>query len=66
MCEYCEESEIGTFRELTDDCPNARFYADLGFGKLYLEYTEDEETDYALVEINYCPMCGRKLAERGK
>ena len=66
MCEYCEKNEAGNFRELTDDCPNARFYADLSFGKLYLEYTEDEVTDYALVEINYCPMCGRKLKERGQ
>ena len=38
---------------------NVRNGADPEVGKLYLEYTEDELTDYALVEINYCPMCGR-------
>lgn len=63
MCEYCEKSEVGNFRELTDDCSNMRFYVDLSLGKLYLEYTEDEVTDYALVEINYCPMCGRWIGD---
>lgn len=61
MCVYCEKDEAGIFRELTDDCPNGRFYADLSFGKLYLEHSEDGVTDYALVEINYCPVCGCKL-----
>ena len=65
MCEYCEKNEAGNFRELTDDCLNGHFYADLEYGFLYLEY-DDETTDYALVNINYCPMCGRKLAERGE
>lgn len=65
MCEYCEKSDIGRVRELTDACLNGHFYADIERGALYLEY-DDEGTDYALVEINYCPMCGRKLAERGQ
>ena len=52
MCKYCEEEkEIG----YDDAC-----------GTLFIEdkkLTVDVGFDAMMCEINYCPMCGRKLNE---
>lgn len=66
MCKYCEDSE------------NLNVYSDLGLraaietrrGNPYIEIWGSLDGGYfgyadidGEIEINYCPVCGRKLAE---
>ena len=59
MCEYCEKPNKTITRHLIG------VSAFVGAGRLLLRFY-DEELDRTIVtgtNINYCPMCGRKLTE---
>jgi hypothetical protein len=53
MCEYCEEGEL----LIDDEFLNCCVYDGI------LTVGEEENGNVAEVEINYCPMCGRRLRE---
>ena len=67
MCPYCEKDEAGNVTPIRVGGTN-EWYVDIEDADLYIEYDENGGIGhgYALVEINYCPMCGRRLAERGQ
>lgn len=67
MCEYCEKDEAGNVAPIRSD-GTSEWYVDIEDTDLYVEYDEDGGHGHgvALIGIAYCPMCGRKLAERGK
>lgn len=57
MCEYCEKPNKTI---VTHQLGVSAF---IGAGRLWLRFY-DEETDKTIVSmsnINYCPICGRKL-----
>lgn len=67
MCEYCKENKTNLYK---DECNshtveiNMVAFPDETFGigiDLYCDYSGTSFTD--CIDINYCPMCGRKLGE---
>lgn len=70
MCEYCEETcvELDVVALDTGDA-NYPSVSINSRGELQIitdsrEYAEAD--DLWMVRINYCPMCGRRLAERSE
>ena len=70
MCEYCE----GTGVDLDVVAPDT---GDANYPSVYINLPGElqiitasrvyaEADDLWMVRINYCPMCGRRLAERGE
>lgn len=59
MCKYCKKP----YKTIVSHMIGVS--ASVGAGRLFLRFY-DEELDRTLVtgaNINYCPMCGRKLVE---
>ena len=70
MCKYCEDKgiELDVVALDTGDAnyPNVSINA-RGELQIITDSREFAEADDLwMVRINYCPMCGRKLAERGQ
>lgn len=67
MCEYCEKDEAGNVRPIRNG-GTSEWYVDIEDTDLYVEYDEDGGNGHgvALIGIAYCPMCGRRLAERSE
>lgn len=63
MCDYCDpKGEKNIHEKRINDYPSKEEYIYLHFNKLRIEtYSSDGNNDYLSTEINYCPMCGRKL-----
>ena len=59
MCQYCENPNKTIVTHMSG------VEAFVGVGRLWLRfYDKESNKTYASAEaINYCPMCGRKLAE---
>lgn len=65
MCKYCQS--YGCDYANVNDIPT-NFEIDsislhMSNGWLYVYYKGLEESDGTRLDINYCPMCGRKLNE---
>ena len=67
MCPYCEKDEAGNVTPIRSGGPSG-WYVDVDESDLYIEYDEHGGLGhgFVLIEIAYCPMCGRRLAERGR
>lgn len=70
MCEYCEgkgiEFDVVALDTGDANYPNV-FINTRGEMNIITDSREYMEADDLwMVRINYCPMCGRRLAERGK
>ena len=61
MCEFCEKDEAGNVMPIRDS--TNEWYVDVDGADLYIEYDENGGYGhgFTLIEIAYCPMCGRKL-----
>ena len=71
MCEYCEGDIFTPIYESKDkdgQCEIGICYDNEGYYIEFLHETIELDVETLLVfpRINYCPMCGRKLAERGQ
>lgn len=76
MCEYCKEAESGDLvaQDIIYSAQNAGFLGDflvfgrVDYGELQIAINNSHGCgDIDLTrEINYCPMCGRKLREETK
>lgn len=70
MCRYCESPKAKTWQGVT---LNDKTFEtdDVRLSIVYGDYSDDEKEHYyissesnhidASIEINYCPICGRKL-----
>ena len=67
MCPYCEKDEAGNVTPIRSGGPS-EWYVDVDESDLYIEYDEHGGIGhgFVLIEIAYCPMCGRELADRGQ
>ena len=65
MCEFCEKDEAGNVMPIRDG--TNEWYVDVDGADLYIEYDENGGYGHgvALIAIAYCPMCGRRLRNRG-
>ena len=61
MCEYCENHK--TEKELYCDDINYWFVRKLSDGKWYMFYRHKDFCGARGIQINNCPMCGRKLVD---
>ena len=70
MCEYCEDKgiELDVVALDTGDAnyPNVSINARAEMRIITDSREYGEADDLWMVRINYCPMCGRRLAERGQ
>lgn len=60
MCEYCQEHR--TEKELYSDDVNYWFMRKMS-GKWYMFYRHKDLSGARGIQINNCPMCGRKLED---
>lgn len=61
MCEYCQNHK--TEKELYCDGINYWFVRKLSDGEWYMFYRHKDFYGARGIQINYCPMCGRKLVD---
>lgn len=61
MCEFCENNR--TEKDIYSDKIQRWFMRVLSDGKWYLFYRHKEFLGAKGIEIDNCPMCGRKLSE---
>ena len=59
MCEYCEEVTSLIHDDITGADGEFSLYVSGGFIEMYT--TVNSIGNYYSCEINFCPMCGRKL-----
>ena len=61
MCEYCKRDKAKAMLN------KYRITVEIGYlcgdTSLEIEYDGAYESESASIDINYCPMCGRKLKE---
>lgn len=62
MCVYCKKNEAGNVTPIRNG-GTSEWYVDIEDTDLYVEYDEDGGCGHgaALIGINFCPMCGRRL-----
>ena len=60
MCDYCNNS-FGNNRLLKCTKKESEVEVDASNSRINIDYSGWDEYFYADVEINYCPMCGRKV-----
>lgn len=58
MCKYCDKDGITTIDENGE---GIYISIDTGTGDLIVDVQQID--DFMTTHINYCPMCGRKLAD---
>lgn len=66
MCEYCKKPEDIQFKTIMDNrLIDASLFIDRIRGHIYwrVNHFRGDKTLFSYVDINYCPMCGRKLKE---
>ncbi len=70
MCEYCEVKMPEPFYDKTSRVEGrVRLWVDAREGlEPSIEFSKEAEFDHwhTYFPIKFCPMCGRKLAERGR
>lgn len=70
-CPYCRHSNAGVLSEMLpghdDSEPGEELYAGI-YGTddnhPYIGVYQDGTNNALFIEINYCPVCGRKLADK--
>lgn len=72
MCEFCDDMMPMTPTSADVPGMDVEMYLETEFNvdtkerKVYLMVTNFRTTDEASFKVIYCPMCGRRLAERGR
>lgn len=59
MCEYCQNQKVE--KELYSDSANYWFMRKLSDNYWYMFYRHKDFSGARGIQINNCPMCGRKL-----
>lgn len=66
MCEYCEKMRDNVLKDIIINKPiNSSLFIDSEHSRIFwrMNHYLKTETLVACTDINYCPMCGRKLKE---
>lgn len=72
MCKYCKQYENGIKGKNFTLQPTAGFHNDRNYSSWIMKNKEDKKAGIMIatnngnavyVDINYCPMCGRKLTK---
>lgn len=63
MCEWCDEDKIQDYKKYHDVLPSKRIDCIVKSDENYFLWLECEDWYYSgnVIELNYCPICGRKL-----
>ena len=62
MCKYCESDYEVNLLSAKENDADVKMFKNRIWLKAY-SFLDDPLNDYEEIEINYCPMCGRKLGE---
>ena len=65
MCKYCESDYEVNLLSAKENDADVKMFKNRIWLKAY-SFIDDPLNDYEEIEINYCPMCGRKLSNKEK
>lgn len=61
-CKYCHVNMVGGVKPISVSYYRMRLNLRFGIWKLIVDFMDREDCEQ-VYDINYCPMCGRKLNE---
>lgn len=66
MCEYCETADSFSFQSADPTFYDAYAQIEDGPRSSYFVVYDSASNDEVRFKIRYCPMCGRRLKDRGQ